>query len=136
MRHRAPVVGSAIVGEGGPATRRFDFVVAAVIGLGTAVAYFYGADRSLDYDGSVTVGNFVATADAWRPFRHQIVYNNHPLFSFAEHLVYRTGGRSELALLAVPVFCGAAGAAVLAGWAAARFDRVVGVSAGLLLAAN
>jgi hypothetical protein len=95
-----------------------------------------GADRSLDYDGSVTVGAFIATDDLWTPLRRQIVFNNHPLFSFLDHLVWLAGGQSELVLLALPVLCGAAGAAVLAGWTAARGGAAAGVVAGALLAAN
>nr|MDQ3756276.1 hypothetical protein [Actinomycetota bacterium] len=98
--------------------------------------YFVGAGRGLDYDSSVTVGEFVATHDFWTPFRHQVVFNNHPLFSFVDHLIYLAGGRSELALTVVPVLCGAVGAGVLAGWVTERSSPVEGFVAGTLLAAN
>ena len=110
--------------------------VGLLVSLPVLGLYLIGADRGLGYDSSVTVGAFVATDDLWTPFRHQIVFNNHPLFSFAEHLVYSAGGRSELALAVLPAACGAAGAGVLAGWLSTRTTAEAGLTAGVLLAAN
>jgi len=119
-----------------PGRFRFSTWVAALVGVATVIAYFVGIDRSLDYDSSVTVGNFIGTVELWAPLRHQIVFNNHPLFSLVEHVVWLAGGDSEVALLVLPVLCGAAGAALVAGWVAAVAGRLPGLTAGALLAAN
>src|SRR4051794_15081168 len=93
--------------------------------LATAVAYLPGSGRTLDYDGAVTVGSFVATPSLLDPFRRQAVFNNHPLFSFLEPLVSSaTGSRSELLLRLLPIGFGAATVGVLAWALARRFGAV------------
>jgi hypothetical protein len=75
------------------------------LGLGAAVfaAYMVAAGRSYDYDSSETVGAFVATPSLLDPLRRQIAFNNHPLFSLLEHMVYSAGGTSEATLRVLPL---------------------------------
>jgi hypothetical protein len=112
------------------------WLLGALVGLPVFALYLIGADRGLGYDSSVSVGMFIANDDLWTPFKRQAVFNNHPLFSFAEHLVYSAGGRSELALVVLPAACGALGAAILAGWLSLRTSAGASAVAGVLLAAN
>lgn len=110
---------------------------AAALTLGGVVfgTYMIAAGRSYDYDSSETVGAFVATRSLLDPLRRQIFFNNHPLFSLLEHVVYSAGGTSETALRVLPAACGAGAVAVLTGWLGRR-SLLAGVSAGLLLAAE
>lgn len=108
------------------------------VGLGVVVAaiYFIGAGRALDYDGSVTVGSFVRRGSLLDVFRTIYAFNNHPYFSFLEHLVWDAGGRSEAALRLVPIMCAALTVGVLATWCARRWGMIQGLVAGSVLAAN
>jgi hypothetical protein len=111
-------------------------IEATVAFVVTCVAYFPGAGRSLDYDSSITAGKFVATPSLLDPFRREFVLNNHPLFSFADHVVYSLGGQSESALRALPIVFGAATVAVLAWWCARRWGLLAGAAAALVTASN
>ncbi|HXY17533.1 MAG TPA: glycosyltransferase family 39 protein [Gaiellaceae bacterium] len=102
----------------------------------TFAAYVVGAGRAYDYDSSETVGTFVATRSLLDPFRRQLQFNNHPLFSFLDHLVYSLGGRGELALRVLPIAFAAVTVGVVTGWAARRWGGVAGWTAGLVLALN
>jgi glycosyltransferase involved in cell wall biosynthesis len=102
----------------------------------TFAAYLVGSDRSYDYDSSETVGSFIATRSLLDPFRRQLVYNNHPLFSFLDHLVYSAGARTALELRILPVLFGAIVVAVVVGWCARRWGLPAAATAGLVLAAN
>ena len=93
------------------ATPRHAALLGIGAGLATAAAYLIGSGRALDYDGSVTVANFVRTPSLLDPFRRQVVFNNHPAFSFIEHIVYSvTGSTNGWVLRLVPI--GAAAACV------------------------
>ena len=61
----------------------------------TAALYFLGAGRPLDYDGSITTGLFVKHGSLLDVFRSVYAFNNHPYFSFVEHIVWSAGGHSE-----------------------------------------
>lgn len=106
-----------------------------VSGLSFA-AYLVGAGRSYGYDESVTVGAFVSTPSLLDPFRRQIVFNNHPLFSFLEHLVWSAGGRSESWLRVLPALSGAATVGLCARWLARRHGVAAAVCGATVLAAN
>ena len=99
-------------------------------------AYLVGSGRSYDYDSSETVGSFIATHSALDAFRRQLVFNNHPLFSFLDHLVYSIGGHSELALRLLPIALGALTVALLVSVCVRRWGAIAGLSAGFVLAAN
>jgi hypothetical protein len=98
--------------------------------------YLAAAGRSYDYDSSETVGAFVATPSLLDPLRRQLAYNNHPLFSLLEHVVYTAGGTNETALRVLPCLFGALAVGVLGGWFGRRWGVLAGLSAGVLLAAN
>src|SRR5438445_10156212 len=88
--------------------------VGVAAGAVTFGVYLVGSGRSYDYDSSETVGSFIATRSLLDPFRRQLQFNNHPLFSFLEHLVYSAGGKNEAALRVVPAADGAATVGLLA----------------------
>ncbi len=111
-------------------------VLAVATGAGTFALYVVGAGRSYDYDSSWTVGTFVATPSLLDPLRRQQGFNNHPLFSLLEHVVYSGGGRSEAAMRVLPAVFAAATVVLLVLWAGRRFGLFAGGSAGLLVAAN
>ena len=108
----------------------------AVGAVGTLGFYLLAAGRSYDYDSSESVGTFIATPSLFDPFRRQLKFNNHPLFSFLEHVVYSAGGTSETALRVAPILAGAAAVALLVGLLGRAWGWLPGVSAGLLLATN
>lgn len=99
--------------------------------------YLMGADRALGYDAAVTVRNFVLTPSPFDAFRRQVVFNNHPFFSFVEHVtVDLTGSADEVTLRVAPaLFAGAVVGLVV--WAIARRRSLrAGIVAGAVLAAN
>ena len=106
------------------------------VGGVTCALYMLGAGRNYDYDSSQTVGTFIATPSPLDAFRRQTVFNNHPLFSFLDHLVYSAGGHSAAVLRVLPVLFGALAVALVTAWVVRRWGIVAGVSAGFLLAAN
>lgn len=111
------------------------------IGLGfgslVAAAYLIGSGRAFDYDSGVTVDAFIRTPSLADPFRRQISFNNHPLFSFLEHLVYTiTGSASEWAMRPLPILFAGATVGILVGVVAARRSVWVALAAGAFLALN
>ena len=105
--------------------------------LVTAAAYLPGSGRAFDYDGSVTVAKFVRTESLLDPFRRQVVFNNHPAFSFLEHLVYSvTGSASSWVMRLLPIAAAAACVGLLVGAAGRRWGPRIGLTAGALLATN
>ena len=111
-------------------------VVGVVLAVLTASAYLVGAGRAFGYDASVTMANFVV-GDTGDVFTRQVVFNNHPLFSLAEHLVWRvTGSSSEFAMRVAPALFAAASVGLMAWRVAARHDGRAGIAAGICLAAH
>ena len=108
----------------------------AALGVLVAAIYFLGAGRSFDYDGSVTVGTFVRSGNPFDVFRTVYAFNNHPYFSFVEHLLWDAGGHSEAWLRVVPIACAAATVGILTAWTARRWGATAGVIGGAVLAAN
>lgn len=110
--------------------------VGAVDGVAAALLYSMGWTRAFSFDASRTVGQFVATpslADAFRQDR----FNNHPLFSALDHLVYRaTGSQEERVLRVLPIVLGALAVALVAAAVARRFGPLAGHVAGGTLAVN
>jgi hypothetical protein len=115
---------------------RADLVTGAVVGGLTFAVYILGAGRNYDYDSSQTVGTFIATRSLLDPFRRQTVFNNHPLLSFLDHLVYSAGWHSPSGLRVLPIFFGAVAVALVTAWAARCWGILAGACAGVLLAAN
>lgn len=108
----------------------------AVMGVLVGAVYFLGAGRALDYDGSVTVGWFVRHGSLLDVFRTTYAFNNHPYFSFVEHLVWSAGGHGEAALRVVPIGCAAVTVGIVVAWSGRRWGTIQGVVAGSVLAAN
>lgn len=112
--------------------------VALAVGLfGAALgAYLVGAGRSYGYDESLTVGMFVRVPSMLDPFRRQVVFNNHPLFSFLEHLVWSAGGGTEAWLRVLPAVFGAGTVAVSGWWLAWRWGAPAAIVGAAVLATN
>lgn len=111
-------------------------VTALVVFVVTAVFYAQGSGRAYDYDSSESVGSFIATGSLLDPFRRQLQFNNHPFFSFLDHLVYSAGGHSATALRAAPIGFGALTVGIVAYCASRRWGLTAGVAAAAVLAAN
>jgi uncharacterized membrane protein len=114
-------------------------VTVAIGVLASAVTvsfYALGSGRAYDYDSSESVGSFIATRSLLDPFRRQLQFNNHPLFSFIDHIVYTLGGHSEAALRAFPITVAALTVGIVGYWAADRWGPSAGLIAAALLATN
>lgn len=112
-------------------------VAGAVLGVATFAAYLPGLGRSLDFDSAETVGLFVKEGPPWAAFRHQAVFNNHPMFSFLEQLVRVVTGQTDAATMRLlPIACGAVAVGVLTWFVVRRHGLLAGLTAGLVLAAN
>ncbi len=84
-----------------------------------AVTSIPGVSRAFDYDGAMTVADFVRSPHLIDTFGHQSLFNNHPLFSFLEHLVGDvTGSTSETTLRVLPIAFGAAAVGLVSALAA------------------
>ncbi len=124
--------------RGAPSSNRPTGAVAVGVLASVVTASFYvlGSGRAYDYDSSESVGSFIATRSLLDPFRRQLQFNNHPLFSFIDHIVYTLGGQSEAALRAFPITVGALTVGIVGYWAANKWGPSAGVIAAALLAAN
>ncbi|MCU1429018.1 MAG: hypothetical protein JWL83_3018, partial [Actinomycetia bacterium] len=107
---------------------------ATLVGAAAFALYYAGAGRPFGYDEAETVGNFVQQRSFLRPFTHQIVFNNHPLFSFALVLIARVAGTGEAWMRLLPAVLGAATVGVFAWWAQRRFGRTAAVAGVAVLA--
>jgi hypothetical protein len=103
----------------------------------TAAAYAPGIHRTLGYDAAETVGRFVLAPTPGDALTGQKAFNNHPLFSFLEHVIVRAAGHSDEWLLRLlPIACAAASVGVLV-WAVARaLGPLPSLVAGLVTASN
>ncbi len=100
-----------------------------------------GAGRQLAYDEAVSFGYFIATPSPFDVFGRSsylgvpiwvIATNNHPLFNFAEHLLFSaTHVRSEWLYRLLPAAFGGAGVALIGVLLEPRFGRL-GAAAGML----
>jgi mannosyltransferase len=97
------------------------------------VLYWFDAGRPFGYDEAETVGNFVRQGSFVRPFTHQIVFNNHPLFSFALVLMRKVGGFGEAWMRLLPALLGAATVGLFTGWAYRRYGWRAAVGGALVL---
>ena len=114
-----------------------DSAYAGIVGAAVAAFYAIGAGRAFNLDAAATVANFVATPSLLDSFTEQLVYNNHVLFSFADHLVYSATGSSDEALLrALPIIAAGLALAVLSTELARRFGWPAAVGAAGLVAVN
>ncbi len=107
------------------------------LGVLVALAYLPGANRSLDFDSSQTVGSYIRTASVADAISSQRLFNNHPAFSLIEHLVYTATGSSEDWVLRVaPIAFAALAVAVLVSAVQRRIGTLPALGAGLLVATN
>jgi hypothetical protein len=83
------------------------------------------------------MANFVVTPSPFDAFQRQVVFNNHPLFSFAEHLIYSaTALHSEAAMRVLPDALGAIAVGTLVGSLAWILGLLPSLAGGLVLATN
>jgi hypothetical protein len=115
---------------------RWSIAFGAAAGVLTALFYGFAPNRSLDYDGSVTVGAFVKTPSIAHAFTRQIEYNNQPVFSAMEHAVWTLGLHSEAALRVFPILFAALTVGLLAGWCARKWGLLAGATVALVVGAN
>ena len=112
-------------------------VVSAVCAVATAVAYLPGSGKDIDYDGTETVAYFVRTPSLLDSLLRQREWNNHPLFSFVEHLVYSTTGRADATTMRIaPIVFAALAVGIVGGAIARRWGPLAGVAGALVLAVN
>jgi hypothetical protein len=119
------------------AALRVRLVASVGVAAVTVAVYSVGATRSFGYDAAVTVQHFVRTPSIWDPWRRAVVFNNHPLLSFLDRLLFAaTGSASEPMMRAIPI--AAAGAAVgLSVWLlSGRWSTLGATIGGLLVAVN
>src|SRR3954462_7198160 len=93
----------------------------AVVAVASFALYYVDAGRPFGYDEAETVGNFVRQGSPLRPFTHQIVFNNHPTFSFVLVLMRHVGGFGEAWMRLLPALLGAATVGLFAWWARRRY---------------
>jgi hypothetical protein len=118
-------------------SRRLAILAGGVSAASTWAIYSVGSGRAFDYDSSVTMASFVVTPSPFDVFSRQDVFNNHPLFSFGEHLIYSlTGLQSEVAMRVLPIVAGAVAVGVLVGYLCWTVGFLPAVAGGLVLATN
>lgn len=99
--------------------------------------YWVGSSRAFSYDGAASVKNFIATPSDFDAFRKHVVFNNHPLLSFLEHLVFdATGSRSEMVMRVLPVTFAAATVGLMLWLLCRPFGLRAAWAGTLLLAVN
>ncbi len=111
-------------------------LVGVVDASAAAVLYSIGWDRAFSFDASRTVAQFVATDSTGDVFG-QDRFNNHPLMSLLEHLVFSaTGSQDERVLRVLPIVFGAAAVGLVGAAVGRRFGPVAGHVSGATLAVN
>lgn len=117
--------------------RRSAFAVGLLEGCSTVLLYAVGWGRAFGYDASRTVGGFVTVPRLSDTVSRQDSFNNHPLFSLVEHLIYVAAGSSDERILrAFPIACGGLTVALVTYAVATRFTLPAGAVAGATLAVN
>ncbi|MGH9277360.1 MAG: hypothetical protein ACRD12_04545 [Acidimicrobiales bacterium] len=105
-------------------------------GVAAAALYLIGWERAFSFDASRTVGQFVTAGSLGEVFG-QDRFNNHPLFSLVEHIVFVvTGSSGERLMRLVPILCGALAVGLVGAAAARRWGGLAGHVAGLGLTLN
>lgn len=128
---------SGAVSTAAPQSIGTSAITGALTAVGALLAYLPGLGRPYGWDESVTVRNFVATPSLLDPFRAQIEYNNHPLLSIIDHLIYSATGSTDEALMRLaPLLAVVAAVGLLTAVCTRRLGMLPGVTAGALLAAN
>jgi len=123
---------------GRPVLRRPSNDVIAGCAMGM-VALFVGlinVSRSLNYDEAVTYSSFINGGSPRRALTTQVVFNNHPMFSFIEAILWRFGFVGETAQRLLPVTCGAVTVGLITWYTSRRAAIMSGVVAGTVLLLN
>lgn len=108
-----------------------------VVAFVVAAVYSIGGRRAYGLDASVTVHRFVATNSLLDPVTRQFIYNNHVLFSLADHVVYSLShSADERVLRIVPIAASGLGVGVLTTVTARRLGLLPGVAAAVVAASS
>ena len=112
-------------------------VVGAAVATATAVLYLLGSGRAYGLDEATSVARFIATPSLLDPFQQQVVYNNHVLLSFLDHLVYSlAGSQDETLLRLLPVGFAAAAMGLLTYLLSREWGRLAGATGGAIVATS
>ena len=99
--------------------------------------YWIGSSRAFNYDAGLSVRDFIATPSLFDSFSKHVVFNNHPLLSFVDHLVFSaTGSSSETTMRLLPVTFAAVTVGLLVWVISERLGLVAAVVAAVVLALN
>jgi hypothetical protein len=110
--------------------------VALALACLTAALYSVGAGRAFGYDAAVTMASFVDGPPMWA-FTRQVVWNNHPLFSFAAGIVADvTGSTAEVTMRAAPIGFSALAVGLLTWRIGSHVSTLAGAAGGLSLMAH
>lgn len=112
-----------------------DVVPAVALAAVAFLTYLIGSDRTLGYDAAVTMEFFVSGPPSWA-FTRQVVWNNHPVFSFAASLVADVAGTSERAMRILPAFAGASASGLFAWRVGVHWGRMAGLAGGIVMATH
>ena len=127
---------AAVRGSPGPLGGR-PAAAGCLVGICALLAYLPGLGRPFGWDESVTIRNFVATPSLLDPLRRQVEYNNHPLLSLIDHLLYSsTGSTSEVLMRLAPLLAVVVAVGLFTTECTAWLGLVPGVTGGVLFAAN
>jgi 4-amino-4-deoxy-L-arabinose transferase-like glycosyltransferase len=108
-------------------------IAAVLVGLRGLI----GIRDPYTYDEAVTIAWFVKAPTAVDSITRQAVFNNHPLISLLDHLVYSlTGNYSPQVMRIIPLLALSASVALLGYGAARRWGLWQGALAAALLATN
>jgi 4-amino-4-deoxy-L-arabinose transferase-like glycosyltransferase len=102
----------------------------------TLLAGVHKIGRSFNYDEGFTYAFFINGGSPRQALTTQIVFNNHPMFSFTQTLGWRVGLVGETAQRLGPVLCGAATVGLLTWFVARRGGVLAGLASGLFLLLN
>jgi hypothetical protein len=111
-------------------------VPSAVLAIAVFIAYMIGAGRGYGYDASVTIAEFIRGGNPFHAFTNAYALNNHVAFSILDSIVWRFGGRNEVAQRVLPVLAVAFCIYVVSAWTSRRRGPVAGIVSGLVIAAT
>jgi hypothetical protein len=111
-------------------------VAGSTLAGATFIGYMVGGGRAYGYDAAVTMENFV-TRSTGEVFTRQAAFNNHPLLSLVEHVVWSvTGSADEATMRLAPALFAAAAVGLLTWRVATHWGLTAGVVGGAVLAAH
>lgn len=112
-------------------------ITALLISIAALLAYLPGLDRPYSWDESITVHRFVATPSILDALRRQVEYNNHPLLSLVDHMLYTlTGSSGEALMRFVPLLAVVTAIGLCTHECTRRLGALPGLCCGLLIAVN